>query len=166
MLYTVFFTQIMFSVDSLDPGHCPRTSIFKFLKIGQVLLSPCSLHIYIYIYIYTLEFCSLHSQNYSKATTPGFSNSKATAPGSSNLNNLVSQRKVSPDLKIFWLIFRFYSFFWLIFRFYYSRRYLAEKLVCPEMTFNDLEGQNHIAYSAIRPNMSMYAKYHVDPCSG
>ena len=38
---------------------------------------------YIYICIYILEFCSLHSQNYSKATAPGFSNSKATAPGSS-----------------------------------------------------------------------------------
>ena len=25
MLYTVFFTQIMFSVDSLDLGHGPRT---------------------------------------------------------------------------------------------------------------------------------------------
>ena len=24
------------------------------------------------------------------------------------------------------------------------------------MTFNDLEGQNHIAYDAIRPNMSIY----------
>ena len=46
MLYTVFFTQIMFSVDSLDPGHCPRTSILEFLKIGQVLFSPCTLHIY------------------------------------------------------------------------------------------------------------------------
>ena len=34
------------------------------------------------------------------------------------------------------------------------------------MTFNDLKGQNHIAYSAIRPNMSMYAKYQVNPCSG
>ena len=32
-----------------------------------------------YIYIYILEFCSLCSQNYSKATAPGFSNSKATA---------------------------------------------------------------------------------------
>ena len=36
----------------------------------------------------------------------------------------------------------------------------------PEMTFNDLEGQNHIAYSAIRPNMSMHAEYQVNPCSG
>ena len=52
MLYTVFFNQIRFSVDSLDPGHCPRTSILEFLKIGQVLFSPCTLHIYIYIYIY------------------------------------------------------------------------------------------------------------------
>ena len=47
MLYTVFFAQIKFSVDSLYPVHCPRTSILDFLKIGQVLLSPCSLHIYI-----------------------------------------------------------------------------------------------------------------------
>ena len=47
MLYTVFLTQIMFSVDSLDPGHCPRTSILDFFKIGQMLFSPCSLHIYI-----------------------------------------------------------------------------------------------------------------------
>ena len=30
------------------------------------------------------------------------------------------------------------------------------------MTFNDLEGQNHIAYSAIRPNKNMYAKYQVN----
>ena len=59
--------------------------------------------VYIYIYIYTyihthtypylyisksyhkniniLEFYLLRSQNYSKATTPGFSNSKVTAPG-------------------------------------------------------------------------------------
>ena len=51
MLYTVCFTQIMCSVDSLDPGHCPWTSILEFLKIGQVLFSPCSLHIYIYIYV-------------------------------------------------------------------------------------------------------------------
>ena len=56
------------------------------------------------IFIYILEFCSFRSQNYSKATAPGFSNSKATAPGSSNLNNLVSQRKVSPDL-FFCLLF-------------------------------------------------------------
>ena len=48
MLYKVFFAQIKFSVDSLYPVHCPRTSILDFLKIGQVLLSPCSLHIYIY----------------------------------------------------------------------------------------------------------------------
>ena len=34
------------------------------------------------------------------------------------------------------------------------------------MTFNDLEGQNHIAYSAIRPNMNMYAKFQVNPFSG
>ena len=46
MLYTVFFTQIMFSVDSLDPGHCPMTSILEFLKIGQVSFFPCSLHMY------------------------------------------------------------------------------------------------------------------------
>ena len=41
-----------------------------------------------------------------------------------------------------------------------------EKVVRPEMTFNDLEGQNPIAYSAIRPNKNMYAKYQVNPCSG
>ena len=57
------------------------------------------------MYIYILEFCLLRSQNYSKATAPGFSNSKATAPGSSNLNNLVSQRKVSPDLTFLFALF-------------------------------------------------------------
>ena len=31
------------------------------------------------------------------------------------------------------------------------------------MTFNDLEGQNHIAYSVIRPNMNMHAEYQVKP---
>ena len=36
----------------------------------------------------------------------------------------------------------------------------------PVMTFNDLEGQNHIAYSAIRPNKSMYAEFQADPSSG
>ena len=46
MLYTVCFTKIMCSLDSLDPGHCPWTSILEFLKIGQVSFSPCSLHIY------------------------------------------------------------------------------------------------------------------------
>ena len=50
MLYTVCFTQIMCSVDSLDPGHCPWTSIVEFLKIGQALFFCCSLHIYIYIF--------------------------------------------------------------------------------------------------------------------
>ena len=38
-----------------------------------------------YIKKYIIKFCSLHSQNYSKATAPGFSNSKATAPGFSNI---------------------------------------------------------------------------------
>ena len=56
MLYTVCFTQIMCSVDSLDPGHCPWTSILEFLKIGQVLFLPCSLHIFemeytVFVYI-------------------------------------------------------------------------------------------------------------------
>ena len=36
--------------------------------------------------------------------------------------------------------------------------YLAEKLVWPKVTFNDIEGQNHIAYDATAPNMSMHAK--------
>ena len=30
----------------------------------------------------------------------------------------------------------------------------------------DLKGKNHIAYSAIRPNMSVHAEYEVNPCSG
>ena len=47
-----------------------------------------------------------------------------------------------------------------------ASKYLPEKLVWPEMTFNDLEGQNYIAYSAIRPNKSMHAEYQVNPCSG
>ena len=34
------------------------------------------------------------------------------------------------------------------------------------MTFNDLEGQNHIVYSAIPPNISMHAINQVNWCSG
>ena len=47
-------------------------------------------------------------------------------------------------------------------------RYLAEKLVWPEMTFNDLEGQNHIAYDAIPPNMSIvkWGKIKTGPYGG
>ena len=43
-------------------------------------------------FIYLLEFCSLRSQNYSKATAPGFSNSKATAPGFSN--SMIKDKKM------------------------------------------------------------------------
>ena len=43
-------------------------------------------------FIYILEFCSLRSQNYSKATGPGFSNSKATAPGFSN--SMIKDKKI------------------------------------------------------------------------
>ena len=52
MLYTVCFTKIKFSVDSLDPGHCPMTNILEFLKNGQVLISSWSLHIWITYFIY------------------------------------------------------------------------------------------------------------------
>ena len=45
-------------------------------------------------------------------------------------------------------------------------RYLAEKLVWPEITFNDLEGQNNIAYDTTVPNLSMHAKNQVNRCSG
>ena len=40
--------------------------------------------------------------------------------------------------------------------------YQPEKLVWPKMTFNDLEGQNYIAYSAIKPNKSMHTEYQVN----
>ena len=62
MLYTVCFTKIMSSVDSLDPGHCPMTSILEYLKIGQVSLLPSSLHIYIWL-ILTNFAQSCHAKN-------------------------------------------------------------------------------------------------------
>ena len=34
------------------------------------------------------------------------------------------------------------------------------------VTFNDLEGQIHIAYDTYRPNRSMHAKNQVNQCSG
>ena len=36
--------------------------------------------------------------------------------------------------------------------------YFGLKVLRPDNPLNDLEGQNYIAYSAIRPNKSMHAK--------
>ena len=47
-----FICHNIFINDSQDLGQYPSGHIFKILKFGQMLLSPCSLHIYIYIYIY------------------------------------------------------------------------------------------------------------------
>ena len=45
-------------------------------------------------------------------------------------------------------------------------RNFAEKLIWPEVTFNDLEGQKYIAYDTSVPNMSMHAKNQVNWDSG
>ena len=118
------------------------------------------------IFIYMLKFCSLRSQNYSKATAPGFSNSKATAPGISN--SMIKDKKIEGVNMVSWCRVNgtVVRSKWYCSAEQKWQRYLPEKLVWPEMTFNDLEDQNHIAYSAIRLNMSMYAKYEVNPCSG
>ena len=122
--------------------------------------TDCNLYIYIYviyIYIYILEFWLLRSQNYSKATAPGSSNSNClTILGVSIITMVKSD--IYFNISIITMVTPDFHFNIL--------RYLAEKLVWPEMTFNDLEGQNHIAYSAIPPNMSMHAKNQVNPCSG
>ena len=61
MLYTVCFTQIMCSVDSLDPGHCPWTSIVEFLKMWQALFFSCGLHIHIHLHIH-ITYAYTHTE--------------------------------------------------------------------------------------------------------
>ena len=43
---------------------------------------------------------------------------------------------------------------------------LSEHLMRPKVTFNDLKGQNHIAYDSSLYTMSMHAKNQVNRCSG